>query len=211
MSTRQEVKGNDVDYSKMRRDVRVKTTLRVRYSLLSEGDFMMECKLMESRTSGFAYHIFKGTSKLKDTYGQEIEETEILMLRILLDVKSRLNRVLNLLEEKDSERLPTMDQGYTEDISAGGILFRGKRGLNLGQKLKLILEIPIFLGIEIEALGEAVNLPTPEEEGVSLAGIKFLYIAEEDKELLVKYIFDRQRDDLKKRRQRKPTWRHIRS
>ena len=87
---------------------------------------------------------------------------------------------LNFAPEGDSKFISSK----TIDVSGGGIQFPSPVKLKGGQKLDMILELPIFPYLDIMIKGEVVWV----DENV--VGVNFIHIDEADQNRLIKYILD---------------------
>ncbi|MGA1868506.1 MAG: flagellar brake protein [bacterium] len=75
---------------------------------------------------------------------------------------------------------------HTIDVSGGGIQFFCPIDLREGQKLEIILEMPIFPYLDIMAKGEVVWVDD------HVVGVNFIQIDEADQNRLIKYILEKQ-------------------
>lgn len=79
-------------------------------------------------------------------------------------------------------------------LSGSGLSFDGNVTFRSGQLLLLSLVLPFELPILIRAVGEIVDGGGQPSHGKLLNRLKFVVIHEEDRELIVKYTFQRQRE-----------------
>lgn len=78
-------------------------------------------------------------------------------------------------------------------ISGSGVSFYGTESRKPGQYLLLSLVLPFELPISIQTIGQIVDVDPSTSRGY-LNRVKFVLIHEEDRELIVKYTFQRQRE-----------------
>lgn len=79
-----------------------------------------------------------------------------------------------------------------KDISGGGLLFRAPGRLPLGTRLDVVL---ILDGTSIHTVGEVVReLPDMDTQEGNWLGLRFVDIDERDREAIIRYIFNQQRE-----------------
>jgi c-di-GMP-binding flagellar brake protein YcgR len=89
--------------------------------------------------------------------------------------------------------------GTTVDVSGGGMCLETEQPLPPGQHLDMSLVLPTWPEIRLELLGlvRSVEGPPAGEEGGYRLGIRFSSLGEIDRDRLVRYIFQRQRECLR--------------
>lgn len=201
----------DDDRAKQRKDVRVRATMPVRFTVLSARQFQAEKDLLESRASSFSSY-YRWLTQQPSMGSKEHDDVGTKLLHMMFDLQGRVNRVLQIIEKQAAGEGSWL-KGRTGDVSAGGLQLIVPQPLRTGDKLKLAIEIPFAHGIEVPALCEVRNVEKAGEDGADrtepvhaappveyAAGLQFAFIVEEDRDLLVRYIFQRQRDSLRRRR-----------
>ncbi|ADU65481.1 hypothetical protein LGV61_03730 [Desulfurispirillum indicum] len=113
------------------------------------------------------------------------------LMKFIGDINYKLDRILNLLESHSSEKLVIKDFFHTSRVGGGFLI--GEKG-EVGSAYLLQIKIPIYPYHEFYAIGKGV----PFSGGAT--GILFTYISEDDREELIKYVFERQREILKSKR-----------
>jgi c-di-GMP-binding flagellar brake protein YcgR len=93
-----------------------------------------------------------------------------------------------------TEATPSPDRvrSQTRDISGGGLLFRSPELLPLGTRLDVVIALG---GVKIRTIGEVVRLVAEETEPEHSywLGLRYVGIDERDREQIIRYIFDQQR------------------
>lgn len=81
----------------------------------------------------------------------------------------------------------------SRDIGGGGLMLRLKQPLEPGQLVELVVELPER---PVEVMAEVVRLQTPAPEdpapGDSVAALKFVRIAEADRDRIIRFVLRRQ-------------------
>jgi hypothetical protein len=120
--------------------------------------------------------------------------------RSLIKIDDKLNRILDKLSEDDSN---CPSEGIrvkkTSDISGSGICVLVHEALTLGQFVKISLNLPEGWPRHIETLGEVVRVTSPEADEANLyeVGIKFVNLSDEQRESIIAYTFQQQRDAIR--------------
>ena len=117
--------------------------------------------------------------------------------RLNVEIEFEFYVIKNIDIEKSKTEDILLSKGKTLDISNGGLKFISNKDIELGDNIKILLNIE---GILIETLGniiykEEVN---NKEENIFSYKCRFENIPQKYKEEISKYIFDRQRELLKK-------------
>lgn len=185
----------------LRKDVRVPAVMPVRFLSLTSREFDSEKGLLESRASSFTTYYRWLTQQPTLSAGKEKDEVATKLVHMLFDLQGRVNRILKIVERQE-EGGPSYAAAQTVDVSAGGLQLATTQKIKMGDRLKVLLDVPLAHGIEVPALTEVRSTKTldAQENPQTAAGLQFLFIVEEDRDLLVRYIFQRQRDSLRRRR-----------
>jgi c-di-GMP-binding flagellar brake protein YcgR len=91
-------------------------------------------------------------------------------------------------------------RGTTVDVSGGGLCLASEAPVAVGQHLDLSLVLPTWPEIRLELLGQVRLVEAPEpgaEEKVFKLGVAFVGMSEIDRDRLVRYIFQKQRECLR--------------
>ena len=79
-----------------------------------------------------------------------------------------------------------------KDVSGGGIRFLSNYPLELGQRLEMLVEVPIFPYLDVSVFGEVVRLEKLKNIDGCQVGVRFLDIDPIGRKRLFKYILDEQ-------------------
>ncbi len=125
---------------------------------------------------------------------EEPEEVQRVQRRSFLRVPAALPVTFSILEDIEQLPAPEVHQGETVDISGGGVLLRSPVPLREGDYLELEVTVPKrgTLGV----VGRVVRVQ--EKKGAKgpefYAGVDFVVIAEADRDKIVGFVFERQRE-----------------
>lgn len=88
-------------------------------------------------------------------------------------------------------------------LSGAGIRFETQLALTEGDYTELKIIVPVFPYPKIAVLCQVVRVEKVQEgtEGTFMAAMKFIAINEHDRDFLVKYIFEKERELLRQRRE----------
>ncbi|MBI2370687.1 MAG: PilZ domain-containing protein [Deltaproteobacteria bacterium] len=124
--------------------------------------------------------------------------TDPQILQALMALDRKLDHLLALLQA-DSRSGLTSGGLRQVNISGSGLRFLIEGTVGRGDLFDLRITLPTLPATVIEALGEVVQAVRRGEgpRGPHEAGIRFVAIREEDRESLVRYVFQRQRQLLR--------------
>jgi len=134
-------------------------------------------------------HLSRGATELP--VATELSETTELF-RLIHAALAEVKEDLELIKAHLGMEEPRLRRREME-ISGSGLSFRGPAEFAPGQLLLLSLVLPFELPILVRAVGEVIE-SRPEGEKGSRHRLRFVLIHEEDRELIVKYTFQRQRE-----------------
>ncbi|WP_427338668.1 flagellar brake protein [Caloranaerobacter sp. DY30410] len=163
----------------------VGSLIEISYFREDKGRFIFKAKIIERE--------YKDIYKLKIekiSCITKLQERNYYRLSVKLDVQ----KVYNL--KLDDEEKETIENCIAKDISGSGIRVFCNFKHSVGDLIKLHISIKDF---SITALGTVVRVQEIENDKFKFSlGIKFIEIKDEDRERLIKYIFEQQRKLRKK-------------
>ena len=112
-------------------------------------------------------------------------------------VNSKLDLVLTMLNRRDSDSHCLM--AIHVNISGSGLSFDSEEAYGLGELLELKMVFPESPDMMICVYGEVVKSMRDESEGRRVS-VKYTVIDEEIRDKIVKYVFDKQREMIRKSR-----------
>ncbi len=135
-------------------------------------------------------HLSRGAAELPVTTDfSEAADMFRLIHAALAEVKEDLRRIRAHLGIEE-----TLLRRREVEISGSGLSFRGAEQFSAGQLLMLSMVLPFELPILVRAVGELIESHEAAGMDERLNRLRFVVIHEEDRELIVKYTFQRQRE-----------------
>ncbi|MDN5293814.1 MAG: hypothetical protein PWQ91_1798 [Eubacteriales bacterium] len=123
---------------------------------------------------------------------QKPEKIERVQRRRFVRFEVRLPVKFYLLDNQYNP-LPPQLEGFTVNISGGGILLATEAEVKIGDQLQLEIAFPD--GTIIEAVGRVVRLQEVWEDrkAINYAGIEFILLSSRDQDTITRFIFQQQR------------------
>ena len=174
-----------------RKNVRVDDVLKVDYRQISQQDYN-ECKT-------------KPEIIFEKTFGKVFEAPKVedvsleLLYKLIYHANLKIDRILTILESKDTER-PESVSSESVDISGSGMKFIANRKFSTGDIIALRVFLPLVSISKtwINILGEVVLATKSGTENRYDVTVKFKGLSECDKEIIIGYVFKRQRELLRR-------------
>ncbi len=182
--------------SQMRGSVRVDVSFPVSFDLVSENDYEKIKNVIVSHRTG------DREGDLMPLLGvEELESLDITVAKIWLSMNSKLDYIIKLL--KQSGEGVEEKEGLCKDISGKGIKMIFKGNLSAGQCIHLRIHPPTFPPLSVVALGRILRAERTAlcREGEIETAVEFDTIHEDDREEIISYVFKRQREMLRARRE----------
>ena len=169
------------EYIKKRNYVRVEDKVPIFFKILSKdiASAVFKCITLSKRDVNKLEEYIERLRKIK-------EEIDLIIFEIE-----------GILKEKWEEGV-----GITKDISGGGVRFLSDTKINPGSIIEIKLELPMYpycISAEAEVL-EAKLIKDQDGKEKFEHRVKFINIDEDEREDLIKYLFERQRIYLKERK-----------
>lgn len=182
--------------SQMRGSVRVDVSFPVSFDLVSENDYEKIKNVIVSHRTG------DREGDLMPLLGvEELESLDITVAKIWLSMNSKLDYIIKLLKQ----RVEGVEEkeGLCKDISGKGIKMIYKGNLSAGQCIHLRIHPPTFPPLSVVALGRILRAERTAlcGEGEIETAVEFDTIHEDDREEIISYVFKRQRELLRARKE----------
>ena len=169
---------------------RVEDILKVDYRKISQEDY----KRWKSKPEVI----------FKNTFGEllkvpEIEEVTLEVLyKLIYQTNLKIERILDILESKDTERYASVSSEYA-NISGSGMKFVADRSFSIGDIIALRVFLPLTYRPWINVLGKVILLTDtePDSEHSYNVSVEFTGLSERDREMIIRYVFKRQRELLR--------------
>ncbi|MBI5748918.1 MAG: PilZ domain-containing protein [Nitrospinae bacterium] len=182
--------------SQMRGSVRVDVSFPVSFDLVSENDYEKIKSVIISHRTG------DREGDLMPLLGvEELESLDITVAKIWLSMNSKLDYIIKLLKQREDG--VEEKEGLCKDISGKGIKMIYKGNLSTGQCIHLRIHPPTFPPLSVVALGKILRGERTAicREGEIETAVEFDTIHEDDREEIISYVFKRQRELLRARRE----------
>lgn len=182
--------------SQMRGSVRVDVSFPVSFDLVSENDYEKIKNVIVSHRTG------DREGDLMPLLGvEELESLDITVAKIWLSMNSKLDYIIKLLKQ----RVEGVEEkeGLCKDISGKGIKMIYKGNLSAGQCIHLRIHPLTFPPLSVVALGRILRAERTAlcGEGEIETAVEFDTIHEDDREEIISYVFKRQRELLRARKE----------
>ena len=166
--------------------IRVRMSLDVGYTPVSAEESRRLQRERSERTQG-AWPALE----LRPQSGAESER--------LLEAMRVINDKLDYLLDRLTAGKPRRHRlgGTTVDVSGGGISLVTGSPLPMGQHVDMTFLLPTRPEIRLDLLGKVRLVEQLEEEGAYKIGVEFVALNEIDRDRLVRYIFQKQRECLR--------------
>jgi c-di-GMP-binding flagellar brake protein YcgR len=100
--------------------------------------------------------------------------------------------------QSNSDSTADFTETSSIDISGGGMMFTTNEKLQQGDLLFVSLEIPDFGPLNVKSRITRISRTPPAAKAKYFVGVEFLDLRENDQDRIVKIVFDRQRELIKK-------------
>lgn len=167
---------------------RVDDLLKIDYQKISQKEY----KKYEGNTDGIFKNIFGEPFRTP-----EIEEIDLdLLYKLIYQANLKMDRILEMLESREADRYASVDTEYV-NISGSGMRFTTRQGFSIGDILALRIFLPSVLSAWMTVLGKVTSsTELSSKEGYSTA-VHFIGLSEDDREMIIRYVFNRQRELLR--------------
>lgn len=194
--------------SERRKYYRITDTSAIEYQILSAKEYEAERGLFRDQVSGIRnlknkYANFVPNELDVENFSGGDVDTLRGLLKLIININEKIDLIISYIEKKEDS---SIYQKNPEKItlSAGGISFFISEPIPAGTYLKLRMLLPQSPKILMTTLGKVTRITPQDAEGIKRfeVGVDFLDIHEDDQEAIIKYIFMRQRDMLRKQGER---------
>ena len=171
-----------------RKHIRVDNILKVDYKKISKEHYAK----YKNKPIVIYKNIFGESFKVP-----EIEEVNLkLLYELIYQTNLKLDLVLNILEDRNSEKY-AVSENENVNISGAGLRFVADRAFSLGDIIALRIFLPLATRTQINVLGEVKKVIESDKKGKYFIAVKFVELSEDDREIIIKYVFKRQREILR--------------
>lgn len=171
-----------------RKYIRVDNILKVDYKKISQEDY----KKYKDRPIIIYKSIFGDPFKVP-----EIEEVDLkLLYELIYQTNLKMDRILDILESGRTEKY-AVSEDENVNISGAGIRFVADQAFSIGDIIAIRIFLPLATQTQIDVLGEVRKVIEPERKSKYCIAVKFIELSEDDREMIIKYVFKRQREILR--------------
>ena len=168
--------------------VRVDDILRVDYLEIPQEDY----KRCENKPEIIFKDIFG-----KPLKAPEIEEANSeLLYKLIYQANLKIDRILDILESKDNKGYMSSGSECV-NISGSGMSFVANRSFSIRDIIALRVFLPLVSRTWINVLGEVTSSAESGQENKYAVSVRFVELSEDDREMIVRYVFKRQRELLR--------------
>ncbi len=194
-----------------RNSVRIPDSFTINYNIVTQKEYDKKAALYISRCTANRSAARRSDAEVFSFDWSHIEDEvdfDPVLVKILFYLDQKIDKVISN-QEKILKKFDTVEEvqnvsvaGECIDISGSGVHMLVTEKLNPGSLLELTIEPPINPSIQIILLGKLSRIRQSEDkenDGFD-ASVTFTAINEDDRENLIKYIFQRQRELISSRK-----------
>ena len=194
-----------------RNSVRILDSFNINYNIVTQKEYNKKASIFISRRTAS-----RSATRRSDTEAFSFDWSHIedevdfdpVLVKILFYLDQKIDKIISnqdiILKNFDTEEemQELSEAGECIDISGSGAHMLVTEELNPGTLLELTIEPPFNTSIQIILLGEIsrISKSKDKENNGFEASITFTAINEDDRENLIKYIFQRQRELISSRK-----------
>ena len=194
-----------------RNSVRISDSFNINYNIVTQEEYNKKASIFISRRTAS-----RSATRSSDTEAFSFDWSHIedevdfdpVLVKILFYLDQKIDKIISnqdrILKNFDTEEevQELSETGECIDISGSGTHMLVTEELNPGTLLELTIEPPFNTSIQIILLGEIsrISKSNDKENNGFEASITFTAINEDDRENLIKYIFQRQRELISSRK-----------
>ena len=174
--------------------VRVDDILKVDYRKISQEDY----KRCENKPELILKNIFGEPIKLPEIErgidGVDLES----LYKLIYQTNLKIDHILDILETKDTQKHASAVSECV-NISGSGMRFATNHRFLIGNIIAFRVFLPLDLGSGswINVLGKVMSVTESDSENRYSTAVKFIDLSEADREMIIRYVFQRQRELLR--------------
>ncbi len=181
-----------------RADVRGDFTFQIKYKIMTTEEFedlkRFDKEIFSSSNEGQSFDIIASETSTEST-------ANAALINYVLQIDEKLDQILELLS-KDRSAAVLFRQGLGQNISGSGMQIVTEQPVESGQIVKAKFFLSKLPLVVMDIFGKVIRVVQEDEDGRVLykVGIKFLDINISDRERIIASVFQKQREDLRKRK-----------
>jgi len=166
-----------------------------------KNDYLAKTKAAGQRANP-SIALFVQTASESKGENEALSDMNSPLIPMLLSLDKKLDMIISLLDEKGEKQKMLQKKTIKVNIGGMGLRFPAEEQFKKGDILELKMGFPLVPPVNILALGEVVRTEKEQgEEQLFQTAIKFAVIDEEDRERIIRYIFQRQRESIRAEKQ----------
>jgi hypothetical protein len=179
--------------------VRIDDFLCIEFEVWKGGEAEILSRFRQSVPRKTPVHITPPTRFTQKDDRNVLEELEKEILKVIVGMDQKLDAVIKYLSGENRKAL----MGFTSqwvNLSGSGIRFVVNESLAEGDHLAVNLHLPDGGGVPVRFLGLVTRTQpprTPAARGGIEVGVHYRHIEEEERDRIVRYIFTRQREEIR--------------
>lgn len=190
-------------YIPSRSHLRVNSYVILNYKIISVKEYIEhKNKYIQNISHDTEENLYKSQIFTGEELDLTAEHTSAEILNEIRTLNKKIDFIINHLIKPDDKNI--LDEEQSEvNLSGSGIKFISSDNLKKGDFLKMKLVLPLSTGIVIDFIAEvlrvikpAVNTESNDPEFSEIA-VKYVAINEDDREMIIRYTFKRQRELLR--------------
>jgi PilZ domain len=177
-----------------RENVRVDDILKVDYRKVSHENYNQ----YESNPEIIFKNTFGEPDKIPEVVGN-VEGVDLeLLYKLIYQANQKIDHILDILETKDTER-DASAISESINISGSGMKFVTNHPFLIGDiiALRIFLSLDLATGSWINVLGKVKSFTESGAKNTYNTAVKFINLSEQDREIIIRYVFKRQRELLR--------------
>ena len=211
MDTRDLVSEKNENSEESRNSVRIPDSFTINYNIVTQKEYNKKASIYISRRTANR-SVTKSSEVDAFSFDWSHIEDEVdfdpVLVKILFYLDQKIDKVISN-QEKILNKVDTVEEvqdvsktGECIDISGSGVHMLVTEELSTGSLLELTIEPPINPPIQVILLGKLSRIcqSKDNENNDFDASVTFTAINEDDRESLIKYIFQRQRELISSRK-----------
>ena len=128
---------------------------------------------------------------------KDYQETTSQVMKMWVSIEQKLNVLIKLAGDK-AHGIVNAEKGIVKDISAKGLMMKTEAELKEGEYLMLRISPPTFPSFILDAVGKVLSCG-PGGKDMRHCKVEFTALNPDDREILIAYVFKRQREILRSR------------
>jgi hypothetical protein len=201
----------EADYTAVREYVRIDTSLPFRFTVMSEADYNLKREIYIKTKTINRTEI--ATQPIQVSPGEAVDPGLLkdidpdlakiwtFQIRMLVSIEKKLDMLANLLKAPAASHGNNVYEGKCKDMSGNGIAFFGNIPLKNGNLIEIKMSLPKLPPTPICLIGVVLKSEALPESyakyGKYLTAVKFNAINEDDREEIVHFVLEKQREQIR--------------